>query len=51
MYSITSVLQNLNYHEEMIPYLHRLAELEPDSLHISTTWPMPMTRRETTEAA
>ena len=30
LYSITSVLQNLNYHEEMIPYLHRLAGLEPD---------------------
>jgi len=30
LYSITSVLQNLNYHEEMIPYLHRLAALEPD---------------------
>jgi len=30
LYSITSVLQNLNYHEEMIPYLHRLAEMEPD---------------------
>jgi len=30
LYSITSVLQNLNYHEEMIPYLHRLFDLEPD---------------------
>jgi len=30
LYSITLVLQNLNFHEEMIPYLHRLAELEPD---------------------
>jgi|GEM_PF-132969 len=30
LYSITSVLQNLNFHEEMIPYLHRLADLEPD---------------------
>jgi tetratricopeptide (TPR) repeat protein len=30
LYSITSVLQNLNYHEEMIPYLHMLADLEPD---------------------
>ena len=30
LYSITSVLQNLNYYEQMIPYLHRLADLEPD---------------------
>jgi len=30
LYSITSVLQNLNYYEQMIPYLHRLSELEPD---------------------
>ena len=30
LYSITSVLQNLNYHDQMIPYLHMLAELEPD---------------------
>ena len=35
LYSITSVLQNLNYHDQMIPYLHMLAELEPDfSAHI-----------------
>ena len=30
LYSITSVLQNLNYYEEMIPYLHMLEKLEPD---------------------
>ncbi|MDX9773545.1 MAG: tetratricopeptide repeat protein [Bacteroidales bacterium] len=30
LYSITLVLQNLNYHKEMIPYLHMLADLEPD---------------------
>ncbi|MRR20071.1 tetratricopeptide repeat protein [bacterium] len=30
LYSITSVLQNLNFHEEMIPYLHMLTDLEPD---------------------
>lgn len=30
LYSITSVLQNLNLHEQMIPYLLRLADLEPD---------------------
>lgn len=30
LYNITSVLQNLNYYEQMIPYLHRLSELEPD---------------------
>ncbi len=30
LYSITSVLQNLNYYEEMIPYLLMLEKLEPD---------------------
>lgn len=30
LYSITSVLQNLNYYEQMIPYLLRLADMEPD---------------------
>ena len=30
LFTITSVLQNLNYYEQMIPYMHRLAELEPD---------------------
>jgi tetratricopeptide (TPR) repeat protein len=30
LFNITSVLQNLNYYDHIIPYLHRLAELEPD---------------------
>ena len=30
LFSITSVLQNLNYYEHLIPYLLRLIELEPD---------------------
>jgi len=29
LFSITSILQNLNYYEEVIPYLKRLIELEP----------------------
>ena len=29
LFSITSVLQNLNYYEQLIPYLRRLLELEP----------------------
>jgi tetratricopeptide (TPR) repeat protein len=30
LFAITSVLQNLNYYEHMIPYLVRLIELEPE---------------------
>lgn len=30
LFSITSVLQNLNYYEQLIPYLLRLIELEPE---------------------
>ena len=30
LFTITSVLQNLNYYEYMIPYMLRLIELEPD---------------------
>jgi len=30
LFSITSVLQNLNYYEYMIPYMKRLIELEPE---------------------
>jgi tetratricopeptide (TPR) repeat protein len=30
LFAITSVLQNLNYYEHMIPYMVRLAELEPE---------------------
>jgi tetratricopeptide (TPR) repeat protein len=30
LFAITSVLQNLNYYEHLIPYMERLAELEPD---------------------
>ena len=30
LFNITSVLQNLNYYEQIIPYLLRLSELEPD---------------------
>ena len=30
LYSITSVLQNLNYYQQMIPYMHKLIELDPD---------------------
>jgi len=30
LFTITSVLQNLNYYEYMIPYMVRLVELEPD---------------------
>lgn len=30
LFTITSVLQNLNYYEQMIPYMLRLIELEPD---------------------
>ena len=30
LFSITSVFQNLNYYKELIPYLHMLADLEPD---------------------
>ncbi len=30
LYSITSVLQNLNYYEYLIPYMKRLVELESD---------------------
>lgn len=30
LFSITSVLQNLNYYEYLIPYLKKLIELEPD---------------------
>jgi len=30
LFSITSVLQNLNYYEYLIPYLARLIELEPE---------------------
>jgi tetratricopeptide (TPR) repeat protein len=30
LFSITSVLQNLNYYEQLIPYLKRLMEMEPD---------------------
>ncbi len=30
LFSITSVLQNLNYYEHLIPYLKKLIELEPD---------------------
>ncbi|MDX9928606.1 MAG: tetratricopeptide repeat protein [Bacteroidales bacterium] len=29
LYAITSILQNLNFYEEMISYMHRLIELEP----------------------
>jgi len=35
LFSITSVLQNLNYYEYLIPYLKKLIELEPDfSAHL-----------------
>lgn len=30
LFSITSVLQNLNYYDYMIPYMKRLIEIEPD---------------------
>jgi tetratricopeptide (TPR) repeat protein len=30
LFSITSVLQNLNYYEHLIPYLKKLMELEPE---------------------
>jgi len=30
LFSITSVLQNLNYYEHLIPYMKKLIELEPD---------------------
>ncbi len=30
LFSITSVLQNLNYYEHLVPYLRMLVELEPD---------------------
>jgi len=30
LFAITSVLQNLNYYEHMIPYMVRLVELEPE---------------------
>ena len=30
LFSITSVLQNLNYYKQMIPYMLKLIELEPD---------------------
>jgi tetratricopeptide (TPR) repeat protein len=30
LFNITSILQNLNYYEHIIPYLLRLTELEPD---------------------
>lgn len=30
LFSITSVLQNLNYYEHLIPYLNKLIEMEPD---------------------
>lgn len=30
LFSIVSVLQNLNYYEHLIPYLQKLIELEPD---------------------
>ena len=30
LFSITSVLQNLNYYEHLIPYLKKLIELEPE---------------------
>ena len=30
LFSITSVLQNLNYYEHLIPYLRRLIDLEPE---------------------
>lgn len=30
LFSITSILQNLNYYEQVIPYLKRLSEFEPD---------------------
>jgi tetratricopeptide (TPR) repeat protein len=30
LFSIVSVLQNLNYYEHLIPYLHKLIEKEPD---------------------
>jgi tetratricopeptide (TPR) repeat protein len=30
LFAVTSVLQNLNYYEHLIPYLRRLMELEPD---------------------
>ena len=29
LFTITSVLQNLNYYEQLIPYLHKLIDLEP----------------------
>ena len=35
LFSITSILQNLNYYEQLIPYLLRLSELEPEfSTHL-----------------
>lgn len=30
LFSITSVLQNLNYYEHLVPYMKRLIDLEPD---------------------
>jgi tetratricopeptide (TPR) repeat protein len=30
LFAITSVLQNLNYYEQLIPYLRRLMDLEPE---------------------
>jgi tetratricopeptide (TPR) repeat protein len=30
LFAITSVLQNLNYYEHMIPYMERLVEMEPE---------------------
>jgi tetratricopeptide (TPR) repeat protein len=30
LFSITSVLQNLNYYEHLIPYMSRLVEMEPE---------------------
>lgn len=30
LFAITSVLQNLNYYEQMIPYMKRLIDLEPE---------------------
>jgi tetratricopeptide (TPR) repeat protein len=29
LYAITSILQNLNFYEDMISYMHRLIEMEP----------------------
>ena len=51
LFSIVTVLQNLNYYEQMIPYMLKLIEMSPISMPTSMILPMLMRRSKNTISA